>query len=284
MSPPLPILHSSSTQSSSLFNPPYTLSFCYPPFSPPLTIRPVFHCPEITSNYTNQYVAIDGDTVMRTIIMEPETSAVLGEERTPLVMIHGFGSGLVQYYKNFDSLHAKRRLLAPDLPGFGRSTRIKFPKDSMKAEKQFVDSIEQWREKVGLEKFILLGHSLGGYLATAYTIRHPHRVRHLVLVDPWGFPSGPTDKDIQEMLSPFQNFKWRVFTNINVKPFAIIRAVGPWGERFDKMLITCCITSLVQLVHIFAGETVIQEMFPVQLILLDHFRLNSLGSSSDFST
>ena len=165
---------------------------------------------------------------MRTIIMEPECPPALGEKRTPLVMIHGFGAGLVQYYKNFDYLHDNRRLFAPDLPGFGRSTRVKFPKDSTRAEKQFVDSIERWREKVGLEKFILLGHSMGGYLATAYSIKHPQRVRHLVLVDPWGFPTGPSDKDFDEILSPFQRMTWRVLHN--VKPFTFLRAAGPWGE------------------------------------------------------
>jgi abhydrolase domain-containing protein 4 len=67
-------------------------------------------------------------------------------------MIHGFGAGLLQFYKNLDHLHADRRLLAFDLPGFGRSSRVKFPKDPEKAEMQFVDMIERWREEVGVRK------------------------------------------------------------------------------------------------------------------------------------
>lgn len=48
----------------------------------------------------------------------------------------------------------------------------RFSKRSEIVEGQFVESIEEWRKEVGLKKFILLGHSLGGYLAAAYTLRY----------------------------------------------------------------------------------------------------------------
>ena len=186
------------------------------------------HFSELSSGYSSCHVPISDDTVMRTVILEPKAPPPLDMERPPLVMLHGFGAGLVQYFKNFDSLHQNRRLLAPDLPGFGRSTRVQFPKDSVRAERQFVDSIEKWRQQMGLENFVLLGHSMGAFLATAYAIKHPHRVRHLVLVDPWGFPSGPTEEEIDKMSTRFQRFTWKMF--VNTKPFAVVRAAGPWGE------------------------------------------------------
>ncbi len=182
---------------------------------------------------------------MRTITLEPKNHSTQESERTPLVMLHGFGAGLVQYFKNFDSLHDDRRLLAPDLPGFGRSSRVKFPKDSVRAERQFVDSVEQWRQKMGLEKFVLLGHSMGAFLATSYAIRHPHRVRHLVLVDPWGFPAGPTDQEFEQMLTPFKRLTWKVL--VNIKPFAIVRAVGPWGEYVGVTMLCMYILKMKRL-------------------------------------
>ncbi|MPC88879.1 Protein ABHD4 [Portunus trituberculatus] len=59
--------------------------------------------------------------------------------------------------------------------GFGRSSRPAFTKDPLEAEREFIMSIDGWREKIGLEKFILLGHSFGGFLAAAYAIKHPER-------------------------------------------------------------------------------------------------------------
>ena len=106
---------------------------------------------EITSKYTDHYVPINNDAVIRTLVMEADSAPLSGaEERIPLVMIHGFGAGLLQFYKNFDHLHANRRLLAFDLPGFGRSSRVHFPDNPAGAEDQFVDLIEKWREGMGV--------------------------------------------------------------------------------------------------------------------------------------
>lgn len=77
---------------------------------------------------------------------------------------------------NVDNISNNRRpVYAMDLLGFGRSSRPKFNTDPEQVEHQFVNSIEKWRSEIKLEKFILLGHSFGGYLATAYSIQHPDR-------------------------------------------------------------------------------------------------------------
>ncbi|CAG5897153.1 unnamed protein product [Menidia menidia] len=158
--------------------------------------------------------------------------------KTPLVMVHGFGGGVGLWIRNLDALSRSRPVYAFDLLGFGRSSRPYFPSDAIKAEEQFVDSIEQWRKSVGLESMILLGHSLGGYLATSYAIQYPSRVSHLILVDPWGFPERPQaqtqtqDGQSSEMAKRPSPPRWvkaiaAVFSLFN--PLAVIRAAGPWG-------------------------------------------------------
>ena len=77
--------------------------------------------------------------------------------------------------------------------GFGRSSRCTFNSDPALAEFQYVSALEKWREEVGLKKMILLGHSFGGYLSAAYTLRHPDNVQHLILADPWGILEKPAD-------------------------------------------------------------------------------------------
>ena len=68
------------------------------------------------------------------------------------------------------------------------------PSRVARAEHFFISSLEEWRKSVGVEKMILVGHSLGGYLASAYTVRYPERVSGLILVSPAGVPRGPEYK------------------------------------------------------------------------------------------
>lgn len=52
------------------------------------------------------------------------------------------------------------------------------------AEEFFLDSFEAWRRAMKIDRFILIGHSLGAYLSLSYTLRHPEQVDRLVLVSP----------------------------------------------------------------------------------------------------
>lgn len=142
-------------------------------------------------------------------------------------MIHGFGAGLLQFHKNLDHLHSNRTVHALDLPGFGRSTRTVFPASPMGAEEVFVDTLEVWRKAMGLQQFVLLGHSFGAYIACAYSIRHPSRVRHLILVDPWGMGQPPSEQQIHDK---YKKSSWFLRAAGQLKPFTLVRAAGPWGE------------------------------------------------------
>ena len=69
-------------------------------------------------------------------------------------------------------------------------------KDRLSAENFFITALDKWREKVGLEKVVLMGHSMGGYLAATYALQHPERVQHLILVCPAGIVSFPHSSPI----------------------------------------------------------------------------------------
>ena len=105
----------------------------------------------------------------------------------PIVLIHGFFASITVWRYNIDALSESRPLYAIDLLGFGQSSRAKFSKKPLEAENQFIESIEEWRKQMNLNKFILLGHSFGGYLSASYTLRYPQHIKALILNDPWGF-------------------------------------------------------------------------------------------------
>ena len=54
-----------------------------------------------------------------------------------------------------------------------------------------MDSLEEWRQERKLERFTLLGHSLGGYMAVAYALKYPGRLNKLILASPVGIPEDP---------------------------------------------------------------------------------------------
>lgn len=121
-----------------------------------------------------------------------------------LVLVHGYGAALGLFVRNFDGLSSVPgiKLHAIDMLGCGLSSRPKFPgtglisslikrgnvtkEEVYEAEDFFVDSMEKWRKKRQVEKFVLVGHSLGGYLSSCYALKYPERVEKLVLVSPVG--------------------------------------------------------------------------------------------------
>lgn len=120
-------------------------------------------------------------------------------------MLHGYGAGLGFFFQNLPALGqwAGRRgtsVYALDWLGMGRSARVPFsvkakrddiPGRVAEAESFFIDSLEQWRQKMGLETMTLIGHSLGGYLSVVYALKYPTRVSKIILLSPAGVPRDP---------------------------------------------------------------------------------------------
>ncbi len=96
----------------------------------------------------------------------------------PLVVIHGGGGDARTWWDNITELSKQYTVYAPDLPGYGGSQ----PLDGTYFIPELSDFMEKFAAKLGLEKFYLVGHSLGGGVALDYALKMPHRVRKLVLV------------------------------------------------------------------------------------------------------
>ncbi|ERS96448.1 cardiolipin-specific phospholipase [Sporothrix schenckii 1099-18] len=117
-----------------------------------------------------------------------------------LVMLHGYGAGLGFFYRNFEPLSRRQgwKLYALDMLGMGNSSRPPFKvraKDPQakitEAESWFIDSLEEWRKIRKIERFTLMGHSMGGYLAVSYALKYPGHLNKLILASPVGVPEDP---------------------------------------------------------------------------------------------
>ncbi|MBL7061489.1 MAG: alpha/beta fold hydrolase [Dehalococcoidia bacterium] len=104
-----------------------------------------------------------------------------GGQGEPLVIIHGGGDGARAWLQNAEELSRHYSVYIPDLPGFGQSQsandRFHLP--------EFVAFIEDFSQALGLERFYLMGHSIGGGIALHYALRFPQKVKGLVLVSSW---------------------------------------------------------------------------------------------------
>ncbi|WP_114968212.1 alpha/beta fold hydrolase [Rhodoferax ferrireducens] len=110
----------------------------------------------------------------------------------PVLLLHGSGPG-VSAWANWrlllPVLAQTRRVVAPDLLGFGYTDRPADPTDNTHYRMdQWVQQAVDLLDTLGIEQTDLVGNSFGGALALALAIKHPQRVRRLVLMGSVGVP------------------------------------------------------------------------------------------------
>lgn len=104
----------------------------------------------------------------------------------PVVLLHGGGpgaSGVTNYSRNIDALARRFRVIVPDMPGYGRSTKRLDQSDPFGC---LADSIRGLLDELGLQTAHLIGNSYGGAAALRLALDTPHRVDRLVLMGPGG--------------------------------------------------------------------------------------------------
>lgn len=101
-----------------------------------------------------------------------------------VVLLHGWGSCKEAFAPVIATVSEKYRVIAPDLPGFGKSSE---PPDVWDVG-DFADLIKRFIVSLGLEKIILLGHSYGGRVSIklAASTSLPFEISKLILVDSAG--------------------------------------------------------------------------------------------------
>jgi len=136
---------------------------------------------DLKSKYTttnSQFIPILG---MQVHVRDegPKTDSI------PLVLLHGMSSSLNTWDKVVSKIGGQKRTISVDLPGFGMTGPNPSNQYNFVFYNEFIDSL---CAKLGVQKFTLVGNSMGGAIAWNYDITHPGRLDKLVLIDAAGYP------------------------------------------------------------------------------------------------
>lgn len=112
---------------------------------------------------------------------------------TVVLLVHGIGNYSYSWTQLGPALEAEGySVLAPDLFGRGRS---RMPPNTEHTADAYVEQLDSFLSAAGVgttQKIVLVGHSMGGGIATAFSAHFPAKIQKLVLMSPAGMmPKGP---------------------------------------------------------------------------------------------
>jgi pimeloyl-ACP methyl ester carboxylesterase len=108
----------------------------------------------------------------------------------PIVLIHGSMGSLHMWEGWARELSDKARLISVDLPGHGLTGA--WPRDEYTID-AYADFVEVLVDALNLDRFVLVGHSMGGAVAWTFAATRPDRVSQLILIDAAGYPRAASD-------------------------------------------------------------------------------------------
>ena len=97
----------------------------------------------------------------------------------PLVLLHAFPLNGRMFEHQMETFSEGRRVVAPDYPGFGRSPRTPAQPDI----RYYAEVVRGLLDRLGLERVVIGGVSMGGYVAFGCMRLFPERVSGLILAD-----------------------------------------------------------------------------------------------------
>ena len=127
----------------------------------------------------------------------------IGEEGKgfPLVLLHGFLGSSKMWKPQIDFFKDHFRVITPDLPGFGKSNKAKLHNNIQSISNFLSDCLEEKK----INKFHLLGHSMGGMIVQEMAKRYGNKISKLVCYSTW--PRGEMPGRFETVDETRENFK-----------------------------------------------------------------------------
>lgn len=104
----------------------------------------------------------------------------VGRGTKTLVLLHGYTGAILNFAGNIDGFAKEYRVVALDLPGHGETEKpdVSYTYDF------FTAFIKDFFQALGIDKMILVGHSMGAIISLFYIIANPFEVEKMVLIGP----------------------------------------------------------------------------------------------------
>jgi len=125
-----------------------------------------------------------------------------GNGALPVIFLHSLAGNTQQWSAQLSHIRTTRRAIALDLRGHGQSAS---PENDDYAIESMVEDVQTVVEQLGIERFILVGHSMGGSVAGAYASIYPERVAGLLLVDPSGDSTQMPFEEVQQYIGALES-------------------------------------------------------------------------------
>jgi proline iminopeptidase len=124
----------------------------------------------------------------------------------PVVMVHPGGPGIEWSFVRMPRVEKFATVVYIEPVGTGASGRLSDPRGY--TIDRYVGGVEGLRAHLGIAKFVLLGHSHGGFVAQAYALAHPDHLRGLILYDTSPTTGPEWQKDVEANVRWFKNEPW----------------------------------------------------------------------------
>lgn len=105
-----------------------------------------------------------------------------GKGKKTLLFVHGLSSNSDAWEKNIEELKQEYTCIALDLPGYGKSSKLK----ATYTPTYFAEILNKFIEKLALKNIVLVGHSMGGQASIKLALHYPKNITKLILVAPAG--------------------------------------------------------------------------------------------------
>lgn len=128
---------------------------------------------------------------MKKHILQDSTMAYIDSgEGKPIVLLHGFCGSSTYWEFVIPTLSADFRVIAPDLPGHGRSEPLK----GNSSIEDIADQVKKLLEALNLSEVTMFGHSLGGYITLAFAEKYSNQLKGYSLIHSTAFPDSEEAK------------------------------------------------------------------------------------------